>query len=74
MNAKATDYTTILPIGKENAISTNELAVIMGFSDSRSLQTDIAKSRNAGQIILSSHKVVTIFLKMMRRCKSLWRF
>ena len=54
MNAKATDYTTILPIGKENAISTNELAVIMGFSDSRSLQTDIAKSRNAGQIILSS--------------------
>ena len=54
MNAKATDYTTILPTGKENAISTNELAVIMGFSDSRSLQTDIAKSRNAGQIILSS--------------------
>lgn len=54
MNAKATDYTTILPTGKENAISTNELAVIMGFSDSRSLQADIAKSRNAGQIILSS--------------------
>lgn len=50
MNAKATDYTTILPVGKENAISTNELAVIMGFSDSRSLQADIAKSRNAGQM------------------------
>lgn len=54
MNAKVTDYTMILPTGKENAISTNELAVIMGFSDSRSLQADIAKSRNAGQIILSS--------------------
>lgn len=54
MNARATDYTTILPTGKENAKSTNELAVIMGFSDSRSLQADIARSRNAGQIILSS--------------------
>ncbi|MCM1223383.1 MAG: hypothetical protein NC548_53940 [Lachnospiraceae bacterium] len=54
MNANITDYTKILPIGKENAISTNELAVIMGFSDSRSLQADIAKSRDAGQIILSS--------------------
>lgn len=54
MSANITDYTVILPTGKENAISTNELAVIMGFGDSRSLQADIAKSRNAGQIILSS--------------------
>ena len=43
MNAKATDYTTILPTGKENAKSTNELAVIMGFSDSRSLQAGYSK-------------------------------
>ena len=70
MNAKATDYTTILPIGKENAISTNELAVIMGFSDSRSLQT----AGMQGRLFYQVHKVVTIFLKMMRRCKSLWRF
>lgn len=54
LSANITDYTVILPTGKENAISTNELAVIMGFGDSRSLQADIAKSRNAGQIILSS--------------------
>lgn len=56
MSANITDYTTILPTGKENAISTNELAVIMGFGDSRSLQADIARSRNEGQVILSSAK------------------
>lgn len=54
MNTNITDYTVILPTGKENAISTAELAVIMGFSDSRSLQVDISQSRNAGQVILSS--------------------
>lgn len=54
MNMNITDYTKILPVGKKNAISTNELTVLMGFSDSRALQTDIAKSRNAGQVILSS--------------------
>ena len=54
MSANVTDYEKILPTGKQNAISTNELAVIMGFSDSRSLQADISQSRNAGQVILSS--------------------
>lgn len=54
MVAKVTDYTKILPTGKENAISTNELAVLMGFSDSRALQADIAKARENGQVILSS--------------------
>lgn len=54
MNVNVTNYEKILPVGKENAISTNELAVIMGFSDARSLQSDIAKSRSEGQIILSS--------------------
>lgn len=49
-----TDYTKILCKGKENAISSQKLAVIMGFDNVRSLQADIAKSRNSGQIILSS--------------------
>lgn len=48
------DYTKILRKGKENSISARELAVIMGFDSIRSLQADIAKSREAGQIILSS--------------------
>lgn len=54
MAVNVTDYTKILPIGKENAISKNELAVLMGFSDSRTLQADIAKARDNGQVILSS--------------------
>lgn len=54
MSANITNYEKILPVGKENAVSTAELSVIMGFGDSRSLQADIARSRNAGQIILSS--------------------
>lgn len=54
MNRNITDYTKILPTGKENAISTSELTVLMGFSDSRALQTDISKARADGQIILSS--------------------
>lgn len=54
MNRDITDYTKILPVGKENAISTNELTVLMGFSDSRALQSDISRSRDNGQIILSS--------------------
>lgn len=49
-----TDYTRILPIGKENAIATEELAKRLGFESARALQVDIAKSRNAGQVILSS--------------------
>lgn len=54
MVVKVTDYTKILPTGKENAISTDELTILLGFADARGLQTDIAKSRNAGQVILSS--------------------
>ena len=49
-----TDYTKILPIGKKNAISSKDLAFLMGFDNTRSLQADIAKSRDAGQVILSS--------------------
>ena len=49
-----TDYTKILPTGKKNAISSKDLAFIMGFDNTRSLQADIAKSRDAGQVILSS--------------------
>lgn len=54
MNTKTTDYTAILPKGKENAVSTGELCMILGFENSRALQADIAKSRDAGQIILSA--------------------
>ena len=49
-----TDYTKILPTGKKNAISSKDLAILMGFDNTRSLQADIAKSRDAGQVILSS--------------------
>lgn len=49
-----TDYTKILPIGKKNAISSKDLAILLGFDSIRSLQADIAKSRDAGQVILSS--------------------
>ncbi len=50
---RVTDYTKILPTGKENAITSNELTRVMGFDNTRSLQADIAKSREAGQVILS---------------------
>lgn len=49
-----TDYTKILPTGKENAIPMRELAFLLGFESTRSLQADIARSRDAGQVILSS--------------------
>ena len=49
-----TDYTKILPTGKKNAILSKDLAFLMGFDNTRSLQADIAKSRDAGQVILSS--------------------
>lgn len=53
-NKIITDYEAILPTGKQNAIASRELATLLGFSDIRQLQQDIAKSRDAGQIILSS--------------------
>lgn len=49
-----TDYTKILPAGSKNAISSDDLVLIMGFESTRALQSDISKSRNAGQVILSS--------------------
>lgn len=49
-----TDYTKILPKGSRNAISSADLTLIMGFESTRALQSDISKSRNAGQVILSS--------------------
>ena len=54
MAVNITDYTKILPVGKENAISTDELIVLLGFTDARGLQMDIAKARDNGQVILSS--------------------
>ena len=48
-----TDYTMILPTGQENAISSEELALKMGFESTRALRLDIAKARENGQIILS---------------------
>ena len=50
----ATDYSQILRTGKENAIPSQELAQMLGFSDTRALRADIAKSRQEGQVIISS--------------------
>ena len=44
----------LLPIGKENAISTKELVCLAGCNSSRDLQQRIAEERKAGAIILSS--------------------
>lgn len=49
-----TNYELILPKGKENAISSHELAEKLGFECVRQLQTDVSRSREAGQIILSA--------------------
>ena len=49
-----TDYSLHLSTGKENATPSAKLAKELGFSDTRSLQADIARSRAAGQVICSS--------------------
>lgn len=43
----------ILPVGKENAISTADLVKITGCTSSRDLQERIAFERNAGAVICS---------------------
>lgn len=43
----------ILPVGKENAISTADLVKITGCTSARDLQERIALERNAGAIICS---------------------
>lgn len=43
----------ILPVGKENAISTAELVKIIGCTSARDLQERIALERNAGAVICS---------------------
>lgn len=50
----ATDYSQILKTGKENATPAADLAQMLGFSNTRALQADIAKSRQEGQVIISS--------------------
>lgn len=44
----------LLPVGKENAISTEELVELTGCSSARELQLYIAKERKAGAVICSS--------------------
>ncbi|MDO4325149.1 MAG: hypothetical protein Q4E24_03785 [bacterium] len=44
----------MLPKGKENAVSTAYLYKALGFTDARSLQTEIAREREAGAVILST--------------------
>lgn len=44
---------SILPVGKENAISTADLVKLSGCSSSRELQQHIAYERNHGAIICS---------------------
>jgi len=43
----------VLPVGKENAISTADLVRITGCTSSRDLQERIASERNAGAVICS---------------------
>jgi len=45
---------SILPIGKDNAISTKELVVLVGCGSARELQQLIALERKAGAVICSS--------------------
>lgn len=44
----------LLPVGKENAISTEELVKLIGCSSARELQQYIAQERKAGAVICSS--------------------
>lgn len=44
----------LLPIGKKNAVSTEELVRIIGCTSSRELQQYIAQERKAGAVICSS--------------------
>lgn len=44
----------LLPVGKENAVSTEDLVRAVGCSSARELQQCIAQERNAGAIICSS--------------------
>lgn len=46
----------LLPVGKDNAISTKELVRITGCSSSRDLQQRISEERRAGAIICSATK------------------
>lgn len=54
MKDTVSDYRRYLKRGKENVISKNELMRIAGFKNERDLRRDIARSREAGQIICSS--------------------
>ena len=43
-----------LPVGKENAISSEALAELLHYTSKRELQAHIAKERKAGAVILST--------------------
>lgn len=45
---------SLLPVGKENAISTVDLVACIGCSSARELQQYIARERKAGAVICSS--------------------
>lgn len=45
---------SLLPVGKENAISTEDLVNLTGRSSARELQQYIARERKAGAVICSS--------------------
>lgn len=45
---------SLLPVGKENAISTEDLVKLTGCSSARELQQYIAQERKAGAVICSS--------------------
>ena len=54
MNNSNYSIMELLPEGKENAISSEELVGIIKLKSSRELRLKIAKERNAGAIILST--------------------
>lgn len=45
-----------IPTGRENAITTNDLMRLNGYSDKRKLRQDIRSLRIAGEVILSTTK------------------
>lgn len=46
----------LIPIGKENAITTQELLQLSGYRTARGLQAEIAKERTAGAVICSGSR------------------
>ena len=60
----------LLPLGKENAISTEDLVKLTGCSSARELQQYIAQERKAGALICSSTTGGYFYPEFRRSLKS----